>query len=294
MVSEFLVSSFFEKDQPKKIAPRLVLVNRQGLQDFRQAPGRCKDQAWFRVWNLKTMDDKQGWFCTDMESLQYDMCNMYIYIYIYTYYVHDIYIYSSPWTYIRPWKITTIRWMFVDLGAYKHQLVLGCSGQPHHRKTAASPSSRPSKPSITWVHAPQHWIHQSKKKWSFNYQFTKSWFALHLVLAEMPPSTLVKHKTSLNSWDIWVVISPIQESQGFHICFHHFGAPNRVIFHIFIPFPLEIIQLLGPTMEPPRVTPAPKAQGVQGVRLLRLDHARQPRQLGHFGRLESLVGKSQL
>ena len=87
----FLVSSFW-KTWNQKNAPRLVLVNRQGLQDFRQALGDATHGTW-KLWMITMVDSALIWNYYTM------ICILY-----------------SLWTYIRPWKITTIRWNVRGLG----------------------------------------------------------------------------------------------------------------------------------------------------------------------------------
>ena len=75
MDSGFFIS---KQRETQKTAPRLILVNRQGIQDFQQAPQQWKDLPESNVWNLEAMDDNHVWFRTNMELLQYDMYIIYI------------------------------------------------------------------------------------------------------------------------------------------------------------------------------------------------------------------------
>jgi hypothetical protein len=144
-----MVSGFFilKNVKPKKLRQGSSLWTAKDSKTSGKPLGDATHGTW-KLWMITMVDSALIWNYYTM------ICILY-----------------SLWTYIRPWKITTIRWMFVDLGARKQQLVLGCLGQPHHEKSVGAPTFlhiQGSKPSISVGYGshlgpPQHWVHQTKK-----------------------------------------------------------------------------------------------------------------------------------
>lgn len=146
--------------------------------------------------------------------------------------------------------------MFVDLGARKQQLVLGCLGQPHHEKSVGAPTFlhiQGSKPSISVGYGshlgpPQHWVHQTKKmilqistkQILICSSFGCGWNAPQYI-----------GKTSSNSWDLRMVIPPIEDIEDFQKS----KFPQLMWFSHF---PIQIIQLLGYHGVPPLWNPLPR------------------------------------
>lgn len=149
LFAETMVSGFFilKNVKPKKLRQGSSLWTAKDSKTSGKPLGDATHGTW-KLWMITMVDSALIWNYYTM------ICILY-----------------SLWTYIRPWKITTIRWMFVDLGARKQQLVLGCLGQPHHEKSVGAPTFlhiQGSKPSISVGYGshlgpPQHWVHQTKK-----------------------------------------------------------------------------------------------------------------------------------
>ena len=169
--------------------------------------------------------------------------------------------------------------MFVDLGARKQQLVLGCLGQPYHEKSVGAPTFlhiQGSKPSISVGYGshlgpPQHWVHQTKKmilqistkQILICSSFGCGWNAPQYI-----------GKTSLNSWDLRMVIPPIEDIEDFQKSKY----PQLMWFYVIFTCSNTNHPALGvPWAIPPLWNPLPRPPKAQGVRVLRLDHARQPR-----------------